>query len=95
MRTHFNKLLNYILQDMCSIGVPDIQFIYTPTYSPQLNLAEYFIHPIRQGCLYPTPPTMTVKQKADRMLTKLKQQPIQTPQQTQNTLPYIYKQVRL
>lgn len=94
-RNHFNQLLDYILQNLCSVAKPDIHFIYTPSYSPQLNLAEYFIHHLRQASLYHTPPTMTVKQKADRMLTKLKQKPVQTPEQTQNTLRHIYKQVRL
>lgn len=95
MRTHFNKLLKYILQDLFSIVEPTIQFIYTPPYSPDLNLAEYFIHHLRQHGLYHTPPTLTVQQKADRIATKLKEKPIQTPQQTHNTLQHIYQLVRL
>lgn len=95
MRHHFKQLLSYILQDLYSKAMPDIHFIYTPPYSPEFNLAEYFIHHLRQSCLYHTPPTMTVKQKADRVLMKLKQKPLQTPEQTQNTLRYIYKNVRL
>ena len=48
-----------------------LNFWHTPSYSPQLNPAEYIIHEVRRNGLYNVPCTLTVQEKAGRIQDQL------------------------
>ena len=48
-----------------------LSFWHTPSYSPQLNPAEYLIHEVRGKGLYNVPCTLTVHEKAERIQNQL------------------------
>lgn len=68
-----------------------VEFLYTPPYSPDLNLAEYFIHLLKLEVLHDQPVDITmqiVREKVDNFVA-LSQ--VKTLQQIKNTLEHIYR----
>jgi hypothetical protein len=68
-----------------------VEFLHTPPYSPALNPAEYLIHRVRQDVLHHLPCTFTLREKADRVQSRLAKGPPFTPEQMDRLLRHIYK----
>jgi hypothetical protein len=61
--THKLKMKNLLNQHLQSLGLEDkitVEFIHTPTYSPDFNLAEYEIHLLRLEHLHHLPSSVTI-----------------------------------
>lgn len=73
------------------VSLPEltIDFWHTPSYSPQLNPAEYLIHEVRRNGLYHVPCTLTVQQKAERIRTQLARGSPMDEQQMRHLLDFI------
>jgi hypothetical protein len=59
METEVNELLAEISLQLV-LPAFSLDFWHTPSYSPQLNPAEYLIHEVRRNGLYNIPCTLTV-----------------------------------
>jgi transposase len=59
METEVHELLTEIAQHL-TLPAFSLSFWHTPSYSPQLNPAEYLIHEVRRNGLYNVPCTLTV-----------------------------------
>ncbi|MDD5323104.1 MAG: transposase [Methylococcales bacterium] len=66
-----------------------LSFWHTPSYSPQLNPAEYLIHEVRRNGLYQVPCTVTVQAKAERIRTQLARGLPMNDQQMHKLLDFI------
>lgn len=66
-----------------------LSFWHTPSYSPQLNPAEYLIHEVRRNGLYQVPCTLTVQEKAERISTQLARGSPMNDQQMRKLLDFI------
>ncbi|MDI1298669.1 hypothetical protein, partial [Methylotenera sp.] len=66
-----------------------LSFWHTPSYSPQLNPAEYLIHEVRRNGLYNVPCTLTVLEKAERIRNQLAQGSPMTDLQMRSLLDFI------
>ena len=67
-----------------------VDFIHTPSYSPNFNLAEYIIHLLRLKLLHHLPLGVNIQQ-IQYMLEKYFQlNQLQTAEQIQNTIHHIY-----
>ncbi len=64
-------------------------FWHTPSYSPQLNPAEYLIHEVRRNGLYNVPCTLTVQEKAERIRNQLTRGSPMTDLQMRRLLDFI------
>jgi len=61
--THKEKMIKMLNKLLSIFGIADqikIEFIYTPSYSPKLNLAEYLIHQLRLRLLHHMPIGSTI-----------------------------------
>ncbi len=67
-----------------------VEFIYTPPYSPDFNLAEYLIHLLRLELLHHQPVHINIQQVRENLENYFKSDQIQTPEQIQNTIQHIY-----
>lgn len=67
----------------------EIEFIYTPPYSPNFNLVEYLIHQLRLQLLHHQPVGMTIELIREKLEKYLQSNQLQTPQQIQNTIAHI------
>jgi transposase len=70
METRAHELLNEIAQHVL-LPAFSLSFWHTPSYSPQLNPAEYLIHEVRRKGLYNVPCTLSVQEKAVRIQNQL------------------------
>jgi transposase len=88
METRAQELLNEIAQ---SVTLPEfsLSFWHTPSYSPQLNPAEYLIHEVRRNGLYNVPCTLSVHEKAKRIQNQLARGSPMTDSQMRNLLGFI------
>ena len=68
-----------------------IEFIDTPTYSPDFNLAEYIIHQIRLKILHHLPSDITLVEIENKLVKTLKKKQLQTREQVQKTINHILK----
>lgn len=66
-----------------------LDFWHTPSYSPQLNPAEYLIHEVRRNSLYNVPCTFTVQEKAERIQNQLSRGPPMTDVQMRKLIEFI------
>jgi len=66
-----------------------LSFWHTPSYSPQLNPAEYVIHEVRRNGLYHVPCTLTVREKAERIQTQLARSSPMTDLQMRRLIDFI------
>ncbi|QDL12258.1 hypothetical protein DP113_14700 [Brasilonema octagenarum UFV-E1] len=69
----------------------EIEFIYTPPYSPDFNLAEYIIHLLRLEVLHHQPVDTTIQLVQQKLENFLMIKHVQTPEQIQNTIEHIYR----
>ena len=66
-----------------------INFIHTPTYSPNFNLVEYVIHLLRLRLLHHLTLGVNIQQVKDKLDNFFKFNQLQTPQQIHNIIEHI------
>ena len=79
---------NLLDAQLIELGIKEdieIEFIYTPPYSPNLNLVEYLIHQLRLQLLHHQPGGMTIELVREKLEKYLQLHQLQTPHQIQNT----------
>ncbi len=62
--THKQKMRNLLELQLTELGIKEkleIEFIYTPPYSPDFNLVEYLIHQLRLQLLHHQPVGITIE----------------------------------
>lgn len=88
--THKQKMISLLIKEIDDRGLTKkitLEFMYTPAYSPDFNLAEYEIHLLRLQELHHLPSDTTIPKITD----KLKDINIlMNPSQISNTLNHIY-----
>lgn len=72
-----------------------LNFMNTPRYSPDFNLAEYLIHQLRLQLLHHLPAKVTLAEIKQKVTTFLQAHHLQTPQQILNTINHILNLGRL
>ncbi len=91
--THKNKMQAQLSSHLLSLGIQDkieVEFIYTPPYSPDFNLAEYLIHLLRLELLHHLPVHVNIQQVREKLENYFKHSQLQTSEQIQNTIQHIY-----
>jgi transposase len=95
--THKRKMRNLLDAQLIELGIKEeleIEFIYTPPYSPNLNLVEYLIHQLRLQLLHHQPVGMTIELVREKLEKYLQLHQLQTPQKIQNTIAHICSLVK-
>lgn len=95
--THKRKMRNFLDAQLSELGIKEdieVDFIYTPPYSPNFNLAEYLIHQLRLQLLHHQPVGMTIELVREKLEKHLQFNQLQTPQQIQNTIAHICSLVK-
>ena len=90
--THKNKMKSQVTAHLNRLKIQEkiyINFIYTPTYSPNFNLVEYIIHLLRLKLLHHLPLGITIQEVQDKLETFFKFNQLQTPQQIKNIIRHI------
>ena len=82
-------LANLSIQDKITV-----EFIHTPPYSPNFNLAEYIIHLLRLQLLHHLPLGVNIQQLREKLENYFQHFQLQTSEQIQNTIQHIYALVR-
>jgi len=88
--THKLKMIACLNDYLEESGIKDkikVDFMYTPPYSPKLNLAEYEIHHLRLQKLHHMPSNTTMDQIKERLTSV---NTLMNPKQISNTLEHIY-----
>jgi hypothetical protein len=67
----------------------ELEFIDTPPYSPDFNLAEYIIHLLRLQVLHHQPVEINIQQVGENLQNFLQNNQVQTPEQIQRTIVHI------
>ena len=83
---------NLLEAQLIALGINtniEVQFIYTPSYSPNFNLVEYLVHQLRLKVLHHQPVGMTIQMVREKLEKYLQVNQLQTPQQIQNTIAHI------
>jgi len=91
--THKQKMRSQLEEHLVELEISEqiqIEFIYTPPYSPNFNLAEYIIHLLRVEVLHHQPVDITIELVREKLEKFLSLNQLQTPQQIQNILEHIY-----
>lgn len=94
--THKQKMRSQLDIHLSELGIQDkiqVEFIYTPPYSPDFNLAEYIIHLLRLEVLHHQPVDITIQLVREKLEKFLTLNQLQTAKQIQNTLEHIYRLV--
>jgi transposase len=92
--THKKKMRTLLEEELSKRNLQkniSLSFIYTPPYSPKLNLAEYLIHILRQRLLHHHRYNTTLTDLIQRVVDFLACDSLQTPQQIAATLRHIIK----
>lgn len=95
--THKQKMQGQLQAHLSALGISEqivIEFIYTPPYSPDFNLAEYIIHLLRLELLHHLPVDTTIEQVKQKVELYFQSCQLQTPKQIENTLRHIYALVK-
>lgn len=95
--THKKKmqaLLKELLKDLQIQDKIEVEFIYTPPYSPNFNLVEYVIHLLRLKFLHHLPLGVTIELITEKLETYFKSNHLQTPEQINNILEHIYSLIQ-
>nr|WP_211178622.1 IS630 family transposase [Brasilonema octagenarum] len=95
--THKQKMRSQLKVHLSELLIQDkieVEFIDTPPYSPNFNLAEYIIHLLRLMVLHHQPLDITLQKVREKLENLLLLNHVQTPEQIQNTLEHIYSLVR-
>ena len=90
--THKQKMRNQLQVLLIELGIQEnieVEFIDTPPYSPDFNLAEYIIHQLRLHILHHQPIDITLQQIGENFQKFLQNNQVQTPEQIQKTLTHI------
>lgn len=90
--THKKKMKNLLETQLTDLGIKrdiEVEFIYTPPYSPNFNLVEYLIHQLRLQLLHHQPVGITIELIREKLEQYLQVNQLQTPQQIQNTIAHI------
>lgn len=90
--THKRKMQNLLEAQLIALGINtniEVQFIYTPSYSPNFNLVEYLVHQLRLKVLHHQPFRMTIQLVREKLEKYLQVNQLQTRQQIQNTIAHI------
>ena len=66
-----------------------VEFLHTPAYSPDFNLAEYIIHLLRLKFLHHLPLNITIDQIEEKLRDYFFSDRLQTPKQIRNTIRHI------
>ena len=88
METGVKELLDEIAQQI-TLPVFSLSYWHTPSYSPQLNPAEYIIHEVRRNGLYNVPCSLTLQEKTDRIQDQLARGSPMTEQQMKKLISFI------
>lgn len=83
------NLLKTQLNDLGIKEDIEVEFIYTPPYSPNFNLVEYLIHQLRLQLLHHQPVGITIELIREKLEQYFQVNQLQTPQQIQNTIAHI------
>ncbi|MEG4574613.1 IS630 family transposase [Microcoleus sp. N3A4] len=92
--THKDKMRCQLKQLFENLGLTDrieVEFIHTPAYSPDFNLAEYLIHQFRLKILHHLPADTTIDDIQMHIETYFANHQLQTPEQIKNTINHICK----
>lgn len=95
--THKQKMQAQLQAHLLELDIQKkivVEFIYTPPYSPNFNLAEYIIHLLRLELLHHLPVGITMAQVREKLETYFQSSQLQTPKQIQNTIEHICKLVK-
>jgi transposase len=90
--THKKKMKNLLKPQLTDLGIKEdieVEFIYTPPYSPNFNLVEYLIHQLRLQLLHHQPVGITIELLREKLEQYSQVNQLQTPQQIQNTIAHI------
>ena len=91
--THKQKMRNLLEIQLVELGIKEdieVEFIYTPPYSPDFNLVEYLIHQLRLQLLHHLPVDTTIELIRAKLEQYFQVNQLQTPQQIKNTIAHIY-----
>lgn len=95
--THKDKMKSYLDTLMSALEIKhkiQVEFIYTPPYSPDFNLAEYIIHLLRLRFLHHLPLNVTIEQIEQKLSDYFSSHQLQTPKQIENIIRHICDLVR-
>lgn len=95
--THKDKMKSQLNTLMSALEIKDkieVEFIHTPPYSPNFNLAEYIIHLLRLKLLHHLPLNVTIEQIEQKLSDYFLSHQLQTPKQIKNTIRHICDLVR-
>ena len=88
--THKEKMKRLLAEYLETSGIAEkltVEFIHTPAYSPDFNLAEYEIHLLRLEKLHHLPSNITIAE-IEKKLENVKT--LMNPEQILNTLYQIF-----
>lgn len=90
--THKNKMKSQLQEHLLKLKISDkilVNFIHTPTYSPNFNLVEYIIHLLRLKLLHHLPLGVNIQQVKEKLENYFTIYQLQTPEQIQNIIRHI------
>ncbi len=90
--THKNKMKTQLKTHLDNLKIQDkiiVDFIHTPTYSPNFYLVEYIIHLLRLQLLHHLPLGVNIQQVKEKIENYFKFNQLQTPEQIQNIIKHI------
>lgn len=90
--THKMKMQTQLQAHLSNLNLQDkiqVEFIYTPPYSPDFNLAEYLIHLLRLQLLHHLPINVNIQQIREKLETYFQNHQLQTTEQIQNIIRHI------
>ena len=91
--THKKKMQEQLSEHLSKLNIQNkilVEFIYTPPYSPDFNLAEYLIHLLRLQLLHHLPVGMNIQQVVEKLENYFNFFQLQTPEQIKNIIQHIY-----
>ena len=94
--THKRKMQAQLMVHLQEMGLAKaiaVEFLYTPSYSPKLNLVEYVIHLLRLRFLHHLPVGTTLNQIAQQLDMFLVSNQFLSAEQVQKTLNFIFSLV--
>jgi hypothetical protein len=94
--THKQKMKSQLQLHLMNLNIQDkitVEFLHTPAYSPDFNLAEYIIHLVRLQLLHHLPLGLNIQQVREKLETYFHHFHLQTPQQIKNIIQHICSKV--
>ena len=90
--THKKKMKSQLKFHLINAQISDkivVDFIHTPTYSPDFNLVEYIIYLLRLKLLHHLSLDVNIQQVQDKLEKFFQFNQLQTPEQIQNIIRHI------